>query len=102
MIRLESSSEGTIVPVRAHAGARRTGLRNLYDGALRIDVTAAPEKGKANQAIVALLSDLFELPKSAIQLVGGASSPRKKFLFYGLSEKQVHERVTRLLNDAAS
>ncbi len=101
MIQLESVPEGTILPVRAHAGARRIGLRGLHDGALRIEVTAAPERGKANKAISAMLSDLFKLPKSAVELVSGPSSPRKKFLLHGLSRDQVHERVGRLLNDAA-
>ena len=50
---------------------------------LRVAVTAAPEKGKANKAIVAILSDALDTPKSSIELVAGDTSPQKRFLIVG-------------------
>ncbi|GAB4542993.1 MAG: DUF167 domain-containing protein [Parvularculaceae bacterium] len=41
---------------------------------LRVRVTAAPEKGKANSAIVKLVAKAFGVPKSAVRLVGGEKS----------------------------
>jgi uncharacterized protein len=48
MIELRSHQGGVIVPVQAHAGARRNGVLGVRNGMLRVAVTAAPEKGKAN------------------------------------------------------
>lgn len=45
-------------------------------------VTAAPEKGKANEAVVELLAERFDVPKSAIALVSGETSRVKKFRIY--------------------
>ena len=46
---------------RAHAGAKRSEIRDVQAGALRVSVTQAPEKGKANKAIVALLAEDVEM-----------------------------------------
>jgi uncharacterized protein (TIGR00251 family) len=44
---------------------------------LKARVAAPPEDGKANAALIALLAKTLAVPKSAIRLVGGASSRRK-------------------------
>ena len=41
---------------------------------LRVSVTAAPDKGKANAALIKLLAKHFDLPKSAITLLRGETS----------------------------
>ena len=50
---------------------------------MKVSVTAAREKGKANKAIVALLSDLLGVPKSSIEVVAGVTSDRKRVLVHG-------------------
>lgn len=98
MVRLESNAAGTILPVRAQPGARRNAVLGEHDGALRVAVTSAPDKGKANQAIVALLSSTFGIPKSAVELVGGATSRQKRFLLRGVLSETAAEIVIHLLN----
>jgi hypothetical protein len=44
---------------------------------LKVGVTAVPEDGKANAALVKLLSKQWKLPKSAIAIVQGATDRRK-------------------------
>ena len=56
MIALKEHPQGTIIPVRAHAGTRRNALRGTQAGSLQVSVTQAAEKGKANTAIIALLA----------------------------------------------
>ena len=55
------------------------GLAPLADGgtALKARVTAPPEGGKANRALVALLAREWRLPKGAVEVVAGASSRHK-------------------------
>lgn len=40
-------------------------------------LTAPPVDGKANEALVKLLAEYFNISKSAISIVGGKSTPRK-------------------------
>jgi hypothetical protein len=44
---------------------------------LKIDVAAAPEKGKANQEIIKFLAKEFNLPKANVQLIGGLADKIK-------------------------
>lgn len=80
--------EGVRVRVRLQPKARREGIEGIVteaDGrvALKVAVTAPPESGKANAALVALLGKSWRLPKSAIEIVGGATDRRKTLLLRG-------------------
>jgi uncharacterized protein (TIGR00251 family) len=44
---------------------------------LKIQVTAAPERGKANEAVVELLAQALGLPPAQIRIVAGETSPLK-------------------------
>ena len=94
-IALEPHPEGAILPVRAHAGARRNEIRGEQNGMLRVSVTQSPEKGKANKALIAVLSEGLSLKKSQIELISGATSPQKRFLVRDLTTAQLQERIER-------
>lgn len=98
MIRLEPHTEGSILPVRAHAGARRNEASGEHDGALRVAVTQAPEKGKANKAIAALLAKSLDVRKSDVELLSGETSSQKRFLIRGLAVEELQSRLVRLLD----
>jgi len=67
------------------AGNRIDGLMLEADGAasLKVAVSAVPEDGKANAALVALLAKAWKQPKGAITVVAGAGSRRKTLLVAG-------------------
>ena len=81
------------MPVRAHAGARQNAVLGERQGALRIAVTAAPEKGKANRAIIDLLSDRLGVAKSSIELIAGETTPQKRFLVIGADEDSIQRSL---------
>ncbi|HWB12562.1 MAG TPA: DUF167 domain-containing protein [Pirellulales bacterium] len=95
-IKLEKHPEGVVLPLRAHPGARRNELRCAEDGVLRASVTQAPEKGKANKAIVELLSRNLGLKKSQIELIAGETAQQKRFLLRGVSVDEVARKLDQL------
>ncbi len=97
MIALESHAAGTILPVRAHAAARRNQLQGEHAGCLQVSVTQAPEKGKANKAIAALLARALELRKSQIELIAGETSPQKRFLIRDVAASELARRIEKAL-----
>ena len=88
-LQIEKHERGVILLVRAHAGARKNAVVGVREGMLRVAVTEAPEKGKANRAIIAVLSDALGIAKSSIELIAGETSPRKRFLIMGATEEQI-------------
>lgn len=74
--------DGLRVAVRLQPGARKNGVDGLAaaaDGtpALKARVTARPEAGKANAALIALLARSWRLPKSAFEITSGHSGRNK-------------------------
>jgi uncharacterized protein YggU (UPF0235/DUF167 family) len=71
------------VRVTPNAGADRIeGVEQRADGdaCLRLRVAAAPDRGKANAAVAALLGRALGVPKSSIVLVAGGETARIKRL----------------------
>jgi uncharacterized protein YggU (UPF0235/DUF167 family) len=52
---------------------------------LKAGVTAAPEKGRANQALIALLAGEWDIPKNSIAIVRGETDRNKTLLLLGIS-----------------
>jgi hypothetical protein len=84
----EPASGGVRLRVRLTPKARREGIDGLVQDAagawhLKASVTAPPEEGKANRALIALLARALKLPPSSIELLSGACSRTKVFSLAG-------------------
>jgi hypothetical protein len=86
---LRAHSAGVTLAVRAQPGAKKTAITGLYgEGAaaqLKIAVHAPPLEGRANQALIAFLAEIFSLPKNAVELSSGELSRSKVFLLRGVT-----------------
>lgn len=80
MLDLTCLPTGVILPVRASPAAKRNAITGVHNGMLKISVTAPPDDGRANAAIVALLAKSLQISKSRVQLLSGATQRQKKFL----------------------
>ena len=63
-------------------------------GLVTVRVTAAPERGKANKAVVALLAKRLGVPKSSVTLVRGLTSRDKVVRVDEMSEQNLRERLS--------
>ncbi len=63
---------------------------------LKAKVTAVPEKGKANKALIALLSKAIGVPKSSISVISGDTA-RQKILRIDGDPEDVAKKVEALL-----
>ncbi len=99
MIDIEPTTDGVLLPVRAQPGARKNGVVGVHDGRLKVAVTQAREKGKANGAIKKVLAAALRLKKSQIELVGGPTSSQKKFRVTGLTVGELRDRIAVLLGE---
>lgn len=73
------------------------GIEQRDDGTsvLRIRVKAVPDKGKANQAVIALLAKNLGCPKSEITLLRGETA-RLKTLLFSSDPGQIVDKITTL------
>lgn len=68
-----------IIEVKVKAGAKSRSIEELDDGSYKIKTPIIPEKGKANKAVVDILSKHLDIPKSQIFLISGQASSIKRF-----------------------
>lgn len=74
-------------------GARQTQCVGLHDGKPKIQLKAPPVDGAANKALIAFLSDICGVPKSAITIELGASGRTKRVEVAGLSDEELSRRL---------
>ena len=67
----------------------------MRQDALKISVTAPPEKGKANKAVEKLLAKAFGLPQSSVTVIAGSAARRKTVELRGITQDQVAEWLER-------
>jgi hypothetical protein len=99
MIALTEHPGGVILPVRAQPGARKAGVLGEQAGSLKVAVTAAPEDGKANKALLEVLREALGLKRSQLALIGGETSREKKFFISDITREELAARLARLLVD---
>ena len=74
---LAPAGGGTRLRLRVRPGARRNAILGTHGGALKLSVTAPPERGRANRAAIELLAGALGIAPAGIALVAGKSSPDK-------------------------
>lgn len=82
--------------VKAVPGASSTQIMGFLGEALKIRVAAPPEKGKANQAIIKLLSESLGISVKDISLLSGQSAQKKVFKIEGFTEQQLQQKLQAL------
>ena len=92
--------------MRLQPGARRSGVEGLVatgEGgvALKARVTAPPEAGKANDALIALLAKTWRVPKSAVRIARGHRD-RDKLLHVAGEPGPLTVRLDAWLREMAS
>ena len=86
---LRGPADESVLRLRASPGSKKTRIDGTYGDALRIRVAAPPVDGKANQALIRFLADVFSVPKKKITLIRGQKSRDKSFAIEGLSLAEV-------------
>ena len=96
-VEILETGGGLRLRLRVKPGGRQQRLIGAYGGALKLEVSAAPEKGRANAAVIRLLSEALGIRRNQVALVAGTSSQDKIAV---LTECSV-EAITAKLRAAA-
>ena len=59
----------------------------------KVRVAAAPERGRANEAVLDLLAQTLALPRSQVRLVSGLTSRDKIVELAGLPPEEIERRL---------
>ncbi|HEX6463267.1 MAG TPA: DUF167 domain-containing protein [Vicinamibacterales bacterium] len=88
-------ASAAVVAVRVIPRSHRSRVDGLRGDAVLIRLAAPPVEGAANDALVALLSNLLDLPRRNITIVSGETSRDKRVRIEGLDEAEARARLLR-------
>ena len=91
---INETTNGVALKIRAVPRASKNEIQGIHDNALKIRLTTAPVDGKANQALIKLLSNTLNISKAQIQIAQGEISRHKIVHISGLNKKQLLERLS--------
>jgi len=71
-------SDPTYLRIKVKPKANKNEItETLDDGTIKITIKAAPEKGKANKALIKFLAKKYKVKKSQVKIVSGQTSQIK-------------------------
>jgi uncharacterized protein len=85
----------TRLRLRVSPGARRTALAGRHGDGWKVRVSAPPERGRANDALLDLLAETVELPRRSLSIVSGQSAREKVVLMEGIGPAEAERRLDR-------
>lgn len=83
--------------VYVQPGASKNAIVGIYNDRLKIQLTARPKEGQANQQLIKFIAKYFEVPKSYVTLVKGERSKNKLLCIKSFNDpKQKREMIKKL------
>ena len=84
----------TRLTLRVSPGATRPGIVGRHGAGWKVRVSAAPEDGKANAAVVRLLAETVGVPARDVAILTGHASRDKTVELRGIDERETERRLT--------
>jgi uncharacterized protein len=95
LISIRDTPDGATFQVKVQPRAKKNAIVGEVGEALKLALTAPPIEGRANQACIAFLAELLNVPRSSVTIATGQSSRNKVIRVAGMTAKQVQERLSK-------
>ena len=93
MINVRKVEGGVVVSVKVQPNASKDRVVGKHGDQIKIAVTVAPEKGKANKAVIKVLSKLLGVKNTDIQIISGEKSRDKKVFIRNINEEDFNRVI---------
>jgi len=90
---VEEIDNSVVFKVKVVPGSSRTAVCGLLDEMVKIKVSAAPEKGKANMCLLDFLAKQLGVKKNAVSIISGKTSAIKSVQVLGISVEQLLNKL---------
>ncbi len=94
---LREGGGALLLSLRVRPRAGREGILGLRAGRLLVAIREAPERGRANEAVLRLLAEELGVSRAAFALLGGAASRDKIVRIAGLPLEEGRRRLRGIL-----
>jgi len=87
-------SEGTVISVRVVPRSSLEEITRDAEGVWKVKLTAPALEGRANEALISMLSKRLGIRKSAVQIISGEKARLKRVKIAGLDGGRIEELLT--------
>lgn len=101
VINVQQHADAVTIPVRVRPRAKREGISGALGDALRLELTAPPVDGRANEACIRFFADFLKVPRSSVTIAAGISSRNKVIRVAGIDATRVEETIAAALAQIA-
>ena len=99
VIPIHDTPAGATFQVKVHPRARKNAITGTVGDALKLSLTTPPVEGRANEACIAFLAKLLNVPRSSVTIAAGESSRQKLIRIGGLRAAQVGEALRAAIGE---
>lgn len=99
MLELTEYEGGALLSIKVVPGASRTRIAGEWGVALKVQVAAAPEKGKANKELLHFLAKILGVPKTDLKITKGQTHARKEIWVEKMRPQQVRSILQTYLDE---
>lgn len=93
-LKIQETDESVVFVAKIVPGSNSpTRICGLLDGMLKVKVSAAPQRGKANQCLLKFLAKQLGVKKNAVSIISGKTSPVKHIQVSGISADTLLEKL---------
>jgi uncharacterized protein (TIGR00251 family) len=90
---IQENAAGVTFTAKVVPGSSRTTVAGVLEDMIKIRVAAPPEKGKANQCLIAFLARQLHVKKNAVTIRAGHGNPVKQVQVAGISAAELLDRL---------
>jgi hypothetical protein len=90
---LTAQTDGVLLAIKLQPRASRNEIGEALGGELRVKVTAPPVDSAANEALLRLLAETLDWPRSKLELIRGQTSRHKTIRVHGATPAQILGRL---------
>lgn len=95
---VKETANGLLLAVIVHPSSRRMAIVDMVEDKLAINLTAPPDKGKANKQLIQFLAKELGLSKQALMIAHGEKSRSKIIRVQGIEKQELELRLKHILD----
>ena len=84
---MQMREDSLTIEIRVKPGAKKSALKGLYGNQLKVEISAPPDKGRANKELIGLIAKEFDIKRSDVTIIKGEKSRNKTLELSGDAEK---------------
>jgi hypothetical protein len=94
-LKISETPNGITFRVKVVPAGSRTSIEGMYDNMLKVKLSAVPEKGKANEALIEFLAEKLGVKRKFVKIVSGLTSKVKQVAVEQMSQQEFFERIIK-------